>query len=153
MTRYPKLIFPPIPKSLVRRTKEGIYYVDQVRGIRLKLTPEEWVRRHVIGWLKGQRVQEVQIIQEYPVRMNGQMQRAEVVVVTPSGRPLLLVECKAADIALEQAELAQLVCYNMELQAPWIMLTNGQTFSLLQRTEQGYRTENDPPCDWLSDQK
>lgn len=153
MTRYPKLIFPPIPKSLVRRTKEGIYYVDQVRGIRLKLTPEEWVRRHVIGWLKGQGVQEVQIIQEYPVRMNGQMQRADVVVVTPSGRPLLLVECKAADIALEQAELDQLVCYNMELQAPWIMLTNGQTFSLLQRTEQGYRTENDPPYDWLSDQK
>lgn len=127
--------------------------MDQVRKIRLKLTPEEWVRRHVIEWIKERGVHEVQIIQEYPVRLNGQMQRADIVVVTPSGKPLLLVECKAADVPLGQAELDQLVCYNIELRVPWIMLTNGRVVYLLQLTEEGYRLVEEAPFGWLSDQE
>ena len=40
-------------------------------------------------------------------------------------KPLLLVGCKAADVALKQNEINQLARYQITLQAPYCMLTNG----------------------------
>uniref|UniRef100_UPI004056C524 type I restriction enzyme HsdR N-terminal domain-containing protein n=1 Tax=Alistipes sp. TaxID=1872444 RepID=UPI004056C524 len=125
MSSYPKLTFPPIDPSTLRRTREGWEVVDRVRRCRLKLTPEEWVRRHVIGWLIGLKVNPMQIIQEYPVLLNGQAQRADIVVVNASGQPELLVECKAGDVPLTREVLDQACCYNQVVHSPRILLTNG----------------------------
>ena len=71
-------------------------------GIYLVLTPEEWVRQHLIACLVtccG--AQPTRIVQEYAVPLNGQPQRADVVVVDDSARPLLLAECKAPHVKID----------------------------------------------------
>ena len=65
------------------RRREGQVEVwDDLRGIYLVLTPEEWVRRHLIAYLVSHcGVLPKRVVQEYAVPVNGQPQRADVVVV------------------------------------------------------------------------
>ena len=92
----------------------------------LLLTPEEWVRRHVIGWLTDHlRLLPTSIVQEYPLAIGGTTQRADIVVLRPDMNAALLVECKAADVTINADVLNQAVRYNSIVRAPFIMLTNG----------------------------
>ena len=78
MDGYPKLDF-PAPHLRVKRGADGSMYVwDALRGRFLVLTPEEWVRRHLIAWLVSYGVPERNVCQEYPVDMSGAAQRADV---------------------------------------------------------------------------
>lgn len=123
--KYPKLNFPPVKLRASRR--HGADYVwDSVRGCWLLLTPEEWVRRHALGWLTGDRgIDSINIIQEYPVSVEGIHQRADIVVTGHGGNPALLVECKSPGIAMDSSVLDQAVRYNNVVKARYIMLTNG----------------------------
>lgn len=125
MADFPKLNFPAV--VLPRRERDGKSYVlDRVRGGYLQLTPEEWVRRHVIEYLVGWCGVELQrIVTEYPVQLNGQPQRADIVVVGGDTLPKMLVECKAADVVISQDVLDQAVRYNSVVGARYLMLTNG----------------------------
>ncbi len=104
---------------------------DAVRGRWLVLTPEEWVRRHVLAFLCAARdqggagVSAACISQEHPVTVNGTAQRADIVVFGGDGRPLLLVECKAPSVAITDGVLAQAFRYNAVLGARYVMLTSG----------------------------
>lgn len=121
----PKLNFPPV-RLRARRNGERIEVWDSLRGSWLVLTPEEWVRRHLIGFLAERcGVPMQRIVQEYPVPLNGQPQRADIVAVDDNGRPAILAECKAAGVAVDDRVLAQAVRYNSVLGAGTIILTNG----------------------------
>lgn len=116
----PKLNFPP---GRFRIRGEQIW--DSLRGKWVKLTPEEWVRRHVVAWLiEAQGVARQLIVQEYPVDVGGMAQRADIVVFD-GANPELLVECKAPDVALDQGVLDQAMRYNAVVGARRVMLTNG----------------------------
>lgn len=120
-----KLIFPAISARM--KDVEGVQHIwDALRQKWLVLTPEEWVRRHVIEWLihaKG--VPSLSISQEYPVNVNGQHQRADIVVVDEFAKPYILVECKAPEIAIDNDVVMQACRYNAVLGARYVMLTNG----------------------------
>jgi type I site-specific restriction endonuclease len=98
------------------------------------LTPEEWVRRHVLGFLG---VEAARISQEHPVVVNGTAQRADIVVFGSDGRPLVLVECKAPGVAVSDAVLAQAFRYNAVLGARYVMLTNGLDHYIYEVTPDG----------------
>ena len=67
MSALPKLNFPAI--RLRARRREGQVEVwDDLRGIYLVLTPEEWVRRHLIAYLVSHcGVLPKRVVQEYAV--------------------------------------------------------------------------------------
>ena len=124
---YPRLNFPAVKLRISQRGEQMTVW-DPLRGIYLVLTPEEWVRRHLIGFLISHcGAQPMRIVQEYAVAMNGSPQRADVVVVDDRARPLMLVECKAAGIGIDRQVLAQAVRYNSVLGARYVVLTNGLT--------------------------
>lgn len=129
MSALPKLNFPPIRLRARRRGGgEEVEIWDPVRGIYLVLTPEEWVRQHLIAYLVSHcGVQPTRIVEEYAVPLNGQPQRADVVVVGDDARPLLLAECKAPGVSIGRQTLAQAVRYNSVLAARYLILTNGLT--------------------------
>ncbi len=137
MSEWPRLNFPPIKLS-ARKVGEQIQVLHLRRGW-LELTPEEWVRRHVVAWLEGEGIEQQRIVEEYPIPLNGQPQRADVVVVDCGCRPRLLVECKAPEVALSQQTLDQVVRYNSVLGADFMMLTNGMEHRLYARHEGLYR--------------
>lgn len=137
MKELPKLAFPAI-RLRGRRTNGRTEVWSSVRGCWLVLTPEEWVRRHLVAFLAaGCGAEPLRIVEEYPVPLNGQPQRADVVVVDDTGRPLLLAECKAADVAIGQATLEQAVRYNSVLGARYLVLTNGLKHYCYCRSEEG----------------
>ena len=104
---------------------------DNIRRMYVVLTPEEWVRRHLVEYLiKGCAVPLRSIIEEYPVELNTMAQRADVVVMTSSAKPLLLAECKAPEINFNNKQcleevFAQATRYNAIVGAKYIVLTNG----------------------------
>ncbi len=127
---HPKLNFPPI-NLRVKPSKGSIMVWDSLRRSYIVLTPEEWVRRHVVSFLMEElAVPAAQIVQEYPVVLNTQRQRADVVVLSRQGEPVLMVECKAYDVKISQSTLDQAVRYNSVLKARYIMLTNGLSHHL-----------------------
>ncbi len=124
MKALPKLIFPK-PSLKLRDEGDSYAVLDKYRRRWLKLTPEEWVRRHVLSWLESRGHSPLQIIQEYPIDLNGQPQRADIVVVDNSAKPLMLIECKAPQVAIDSSTLEQAVRYNSRLGAERVILTNG----------------------------
>ena len=125
MSEGVKLIFPAI--SARTKEEEGVKYIwDSLRGKWLVLTPEEWVRQHTIAWLVRERhIPELRISQEYPVNINGQHQRADIVVIDEFAKPHILVECKAPDVVLDHEVVMQAIRYNAVVGARFILLTNG----------------------------
>lgn len=139
MSRYPKLNFPPV-RLRARRRGETVEIWDDRRGCFLVLTPEEWVRQHLTAYLiSGCGVPPGRIAAEYAVRLNGQPQRADVVVVDAHAEPLLLAECKAPDVRIDGRTFAQAVRYNSVLRARYIVLTNGLVHYCCERCGDSYR--------------
>lgn len=125
MSQLPELKFPAI-RLRARRSGEQVEVWDDLRGVFLVLTPEEWVRRHLIAYLVAHcGAPAPRIVQEYAVSLNGQPQRADVVVVDDCARPLLLAECKAPGVAIGQQTFSQAVRYNSVVGARYVVLTNG----------------------------
>lgn len=84
------------------------------------------MRQHLIAYLVSAcGVLAKRIVEEHAVALNGQPQRADVVVVGDHGEPLLLAECKAPNVPITERTLAQAMRYNSVLGARWIVLTNG----------------------------
>ena len=99
---------------------------DDIRRQWLVLTPEEWVRRHLVRYLVEEKgVLPACVSQEYPVALGGMAQRADVAVTGRDGRVCLLVECKAPDVPLDEKVWAQAVRYNSVVGAPYLAITNG----------------------------
>lgn len=138
----PALNLPPVHLR-ARRNAGRIEVWDPLRGCYLVLTPEEWVRQHIIAFLAAHcGVPARRIVCEYPVPLNGQPQRADIVTVDDCGRPHVLVECKAATVAVGDEVLAQAVRYNSVLHARFVILTNGLTHRCLRRNDDNTYT----PC-------
>lgn len=137
MNRFPKLNLPP---CRLRVSEEGgrVRVWDDMRSLWLAMTPEEWIRRHVINWLtEGMGAPAERISQEYPVRIQGMKQRADIVVCGGDGGPLMLVECKAPDVAIDAGVYAQAVRYNNIAGARYLMITNGMHHFFYEKTEDG----------------
>ena len=137
--------FPAVKMRVMRRGGKT-YVWDPLRGRYLLLTPEERVRRHAIGFLVAHcNIPATSLVQEYPVTLNGTMQRADIVAMDASARPLLLVECKAPEVEIDAAVLAQAVRYNSVVGARYIILTNGRSHFCYERRGGGYAALDEFP--------
>lgn len=107
--------------------KNGKYTIfDPVRKRHVVLTPEEWVRQHVIQFLiRDRNVPPSLIKSESGIRLHKTRKRFDVAVFDRNGNALLIVECKSPAVPLSEDVLDQAVRYNMTLQVKYLMITNG----------------------------
>jgi hypothetical protein len=107
--------------------KEGKSYIfDTTRRKWVRLTPEEWVRQNFVQYLAVEKHFPVSLMAlERSLRFNQQTFRADVVVFSTSGNPLLVVECKAPEVKITQKVFDQIVRYNFEFQVDFMIVTNG----------------------------
>ena len=144
MNSLPKLNFPAINLRATRNGNRTLVF-DSVRHAFVVLTPEEWVRRHLVEYLVGHcGVALHSIVEEYPVAINTMAQRADVVVLDTESRPLLLAECKSTDISLDRREtleevFGQATRYNAQVKARYVVITNGLLHYCYELTPDGYR--------------
>ncbi|MBF4472093.1 type I restriction enzyme HsdR N-terminal domain-containing protein [Flavobacterium sp. HJJ] len=120
-----KLNFP----SYVFRFKNSenkVSIFDEIRKKFIILTPEEWVRQHVVRFLLEQKKYPKSLINVEKVLMvNGLRKRYDVVVFNPNGTIFILIECKAPEVKISQAVFDQIARYNMTMEAQFLMVTNG----------------------------
>jgi hypothetical protein len=102
----------------------------RIRRKRVPWTPEEMVRQSVLWYLIESAGYPPSLIAvEKKVDINGMPKRFDILVHDRSGRPFMLVECKADFVAVRQAVFDQAARYNRILGAPYLLLTNGlETF-------------------------
>ena len=122
---FTPLNFPAV-KLRLRDEKTHTQVFDVIRKKYILLSPEEWVRQHVIHFLIEEKKFPTGLIEiEKQISLFNTNKRVDILVRDKNLKPLLLVECKAADVALKQNEINQLARYQITLQAPYCMLTNG----------------------------
>ena len=109
---------------LVRDGQEMI--LDPLRQKYVVLTPEEWVRQNFVrylvddlGYPRGRTAIETGFV------FQGMQCRADVLVYDKQGKALLMAECKAPEIKLNQAVFDQIGRYNTVLNAEYLVVTNG----------------------------
>ena len=121
----------PIYDAKISEDNGKLRIFDPLRKCHVTLTPEEWVRQHLVEFLISHCKAPLRsIIEEYPVSINGMAQRADVVVVDNNAQPLLLAECKSPDIDFKNSNTLREVFlqasrYNAIVKARYIVLTNG----------------------------
>ena len=145
--QLPKLNFPAIHLRARRSASGRTEVFDSVRGRWLVLTPEEWVRRHVVGYMLSEcGFLAQQIVEEYPVNINGMPQRADIVALDSLARPMVVVECKEPNVRIDHSVLSQVVRYNSVLGCRYIVITNGiETFSYAMSKDGNYTPLDDFP--------
>ncbi|KEO74841.1 type I restriction enzyme HsdR N-terminal domain-containing protein [Anditalea andensis] len=100
---------------------------DALRKKFLILTPEEWVRQHIIFYLVSYKNYPKSLITlERGVKYNTLHKRFDLLVMDRLGNPFLLVECKAPEIKLTQLTVEQVSIYNKTIGAPYMVITNGK---------------------------
>lgn len=109
-----------------KHAPEGDTVFDPIRRRWVALTPEEWVRQHVINHLTHDLGCPASLIGvEARLSLNKLNKRADLVVYAPSALPLALVECKAPGVALNQATFEQAARYNLVFKVRYLLVTNG----------------------------
>lgn len=125
MNKYPELNLPPVPVH-IKEEGEHTKIFDPLRQKWVVLTPEEWVRQHFTAWLTSEFHYPAALISnEIGIEVNGTRKRCDTVVFRREGTPLLIVEYKSPEIKITQDVFDQIVRYNMQLRAEYLIVSNG----------------------------
>jgi hypothetical protein len=117
-----------LPKAALKLSRQGekLFVWCILRRKTLLLTPEEWVRQHVIHFLiNDKNVPQGLIASELGIRIHQLNRRCDVVVYGRDQKARLLVECKAPEVVLTQQVLQQIAHYNWEVGVDVLWVTNG----------------------------
>ena len=99
---------------------------DEIRKKFVVLTPEEWVRQHVIRFLLSEKKYPASHISvEKQLKLHDTIKRYDIVIYDRDGGIRLIVECKAPNIKISQDTFDQIARYNFVLKADLLMVTNG----------------------------
>lgn len=112
----------------IRRQNGMMMIFDMIRRKYVALTPEEWVRQHLIHYLvEKKQYPRTLIAVEKEINLYGLKRRFDVVCYNRQAEPYLIVECKAPAVALSQTVFDQVFRYNLVMAAPYVAITNGVT--------------------------
>jgi hypothetical protein len=135
--QLPQLNFEPYPMKLLERA--GMVYIqDPIRKKYLVLQPEEWVRQHTIRYLEAHGYPLSNMAVEMGLRLGALQKRCDIVVYK-NAHPVLIVECKAPDVPITQKTFDQIARYNLKLQVPALMVTNGMAHFFAMATADHYQ--------------
>ena len=100
--------------------------LDTIRKQWVVLTPEEWVRQHMVRYLTGQLGYSAGLTAiEKGFELNRIPYRADIVIYDRQGKAILAVECKAPGVKISQKAFDQIGQYNKVIQARYLVVTNG----------------------------
>ena len=120
-----KIDYPPYqPKIKTEDNKEIIF--DEVRKKWILLTPEEWVRQNFLQYLiQIKHYPATLIAVEKEIKLGDLKKRFDIVVYDAASKPWMIVECKEMNVALNKQVLDQVLRYNITMQVPYLVITNG----------------------------
>ncbi len=122
----PILNFPAVDFRFQKNEKGNLQVFDIIRKKFVEATPEEWVRQHIIHYLINHKEVPASMISvEKQLLLNKTKRRTDLVVFNSNLKPILLIECKAPEIEINQFTVNQALRYNLELNVASVFLSNG----------------------------
>lgn len=110
----------------IKRSDDNSQLWDPVRKKWLTALPEELVRLALVHFLNedvGVSLRRMSVER----KVSAQNLRFDLVVYDKQGSPHLLIECKRPDEQLKLDHFIQLDRYNQDINAPFVLITNGRT--------------------------
>lgn len=116
----------PAYQPKIKKTTGKEFIFDVVRKRWVILTPEEWVRQNFLQYLI--------VIKNYPaaliavekaIELGDVKKRFDIVLYDNNHQPWMIIECKEMSVALDRKVLDQVLRYNIPLQVPYLVITNG----------------------------
>lgn len=142
----PKLNFPNVEFRFQKNEKGNLQLFDIIRKKFVDATPEEWVRQHIIHFLiQHKQVPASMISVEKQLMINNTKRRTDIVIFNSVLNPLLIIECKAPEVNIDQLTINQALRYNLELKVPAIFLSNGLNHLFLKLENEGPKVLKDIP--------
>ena len=118
----------------------GLRIFDPLRKRFYVLTPEEWVRQHVVYFLLSRKRTPASLTAiEKQIQVNDTYKRYDIVVYRSDGSIWLLVECKRPEVKICQATFDQIARYNLSLDATYLMVSNGMEHYFCQMDHENER--------------
>ena len=77
--------------------------------------------------------------------INNTKRRTDIVIFNSVLNPLLIIECKAPEVNIDQLTINQALRYNLELKVPAIFLSNGLSHIFLKLENEGPKVLKDIP--------
>ncbi len=119
------LNLPPYPFKISDENGQ-LSLFDEIRKKAIIITPEEWVRQHFVQYLIRQKNYPRSLIRlEGGLRLNGLQKRTDIVVFNNKGERILIVECKAPSVTIDQKTFDQVARYNMVHKVALLAVSNG----------------------------
>jgi len=102
------------------------YIFDSFRKKFVTLTPEEWVRQHWAHFLINfQSVPKTLLAVEASLTYNNMNKRCDILVYDKVHKPVLIVECKAPNVKIDEKTCWQIATYNFIHKAKYLIVSNG----------------------------
>ena len=113
------------PKLRLSKSGENTYVYDPIRKKDVVLQPEELLRQLVLQYLlEEKKCPPHRIRSEIGIEVNGLKKRCDIVVYK-ADNPWMIIECKEMNVLLDKKVLDQVLRYNIHLQVPYLIITNG----------------------------
>ncbi|MDR1373310.1 MAG: type I restriction enzyme HsdR N-terminal domain-containing protein [Dysgonamonadaceae bacterium] len=120
-----KLNLPPTALNIRKRNGKD-YVFDSLRRRFVRLTPEEFVRLNFTAFLvEHLNYPKNRLANEICIELGNIKKRCDTVLYDEFLQPLMIVEYKAPTIEVSQTTFDQIARYNMTLNVPWLIVTNG----------------------------
>ena len=120
-----KLNLPAFSAKLKNKENKTLIF-DKIRKKYVVLTPEEWVRQHFVMYLLEDKKYPVSLVAlEKQLTINNLKKRSDILIFNKEGKPEIIVECKAPNVAISQDVFDQIARYNLKISANYLAVTNG----------------------------
>ena len=120
-----KLNLPEYEVNL-KKSEGKVWIFDGIRKKYMVLTPEEWVRQHLINYfIHHLKYPKSLVSVERGLQYNQLQKRSDITVFDRSGKAWMIVECKSPDVDLDQKSVLQVAVYNSDVQAKYVTVSNG----------------------------
>lgn len=117
-----------LPTYQIKITKQlnKPFIYDEIRKKYVSLTPEEWVRQHILNYLiNHKKLSKSLIAVERKLTYLNSFKRFDILVFNNQAKADILIECKAPNINLTSETALQLSLYNQQYKANIIIISNG----------------------------
>jgi len=116
----------PTFEANIKNINNKLSIFDDFRKKFVTLSPEEWVRQHFAHFLVNKKhFPKGLLAMEYAFKLETRQKRVDILAFSQMGQPLLVVECKAADVPIDQNVFDQIARYNMAFKVEYLIVTNG----------------------------
>jgi len=120
-----KLNFPEYEFRFKSNENKSLIF-DEIRKKFILLTPEEWVRQHLVRYLLSEKKYPISHINvEKQLKLHNTIKRYDIIVYNRDGSIQIVIECKAPHVVINQDVFDQIARYNFVLKASYLFVSNG----------------------------